>query len=541
MIIKKPYAFLIKNFILIHGLLFGLLGYILLKSIDISSFFADYVTNHSFIRLENLTSMYINYTVFLCIILAAILVLIIGAILKLKNKNANSYIYIFISLIIVFVYYIYMFSIFKGLETESLDQQTVMLLRDIALMILVPQAIFLFVILGRTLGFNLKQFDFKKDLEELDIDSTDNEEVEVILGNNNYKYARFFRKSLRLTKYFFLENKLFVIGVASILALGVSLAVFMSINFYSVNYTERQEIMANSLYYKVNQTIITEKDMQNKSNTKNKLYVVVELEVQNKFNNEYSLTRDTFRLVVNDEMLMPTFSLSERFMDLGTPFNPTNILPGEDKKYIVIFEINKEDKKSDYIFKIKNYDSKKIAAIDTRYKDIIVRPINIDNATDEGTHQLTANLNFEDTILKNTKMNITSYEIGDRFKEEYTYCIKEKCNNGTYVVIPNVTGKGDISILKINSTLDFDQTLYMKNYIKDPADLFENYAYVTYTSQGYVRTYNLNKIDVKYNKDKVAYLEVPSSIKYASKIDLIINIRGKKYTIELLNMNKNLK
>ena len=109
-----------------------------------------------------------------------------------------------------------MFSIFKGLETESLDQQTVMLIRDIALMILVPQAIFLFVILGRTLGFNLKQFDFKKDLEELDIDSTDNEEVEVILGNNNYKYARFFRKSLRLTKYFFLENKLFVIGGVSI-------------------------------------------------------------------------------------------------------------------------------------------------------------------------------------------------------------------------------------------------------------------------------------------------------------------------------------
>ena len=240
-------------------------------------------------------------------------------------------------------------------------------------------------------------------------------------------------------------------------------------------------------------------------------------------------------------MLIPTFSLSERFMDLGTPFNPTNILPGEDKKYIVIFEIDMKDKKADYIFKIKNYDSKKIAAIDTKYKDIIVRPINIDNASDEGTYQLSADLDFKDTILKNSKMLISSYEIGDKFKEEYTYCLKDKCNNGTYMVIPNVTGKGDISILKINSTLDFDDTLYMKNYIKDPADLLEHYAYVTYTSQGYIRTYSLNKIDVKYNKDKVAYLEVPSSIKHATKIDLIVNIRGKKFTINLLNMNNNLK
>ena len=97
--------------------------------------------------------------------------------------------------------------------------------------------------IGRTLGFNLKQFDFKKDLEELDISDTDNEEVEVILGNNNYKYARFFRKTLRLTKYFILENKFFVIAVGSILALGLSLSVFMSINVYSVNYNENQRLI----------------------------------------------------------------------------------------------------------------------------------------------------------------------------------------------------------------------------------------------------------------------------------------------------------
>ncbi len=104
MIVKKPYAFLIKHFRIIHGILFVLLGYIMLKSADISSFFSDYVTKQSFVRLDGLTSMYIDYFTFLSIILSALLVLIIGAILKLKNKNVTSYIYIFLELIGIFVY-----------------------------------------------------------------------------------------------------------------------------------------------------------------------------------------------------------------------------------------------------------------------------------------------------------------------------------------------------------------------------------------------------------------------------------------------------
>lgn len=538
MIVKKPYAFLIKNFRLIHGLLFVLLGYIMLKSADILSFFSDYVANQSFTRLDNLTSMYVDYFTFLAIIASSIVVLIIGAILKMKNKNVNSYIYIFIEQIVIFIYYIYMFTVFKNLEINFLDLETVRNLRDISIMAMVPQVVFLFVVLGRTLGFNLKQFDFKKDLEELDIDESDNEEVEVILGNNNYKYARFFRKLLRLTKYFILENKLFVIGCASVLALGISLTVFMNINVYSVNYNENQQILANSLYYKVNQSYMTKVDMKNNVISKNKSYVIVEVEIQNKFNSEYSLTRDTFRLIVNDEMLMPSFTLTEKFMDLGTPYTPTKILPGEDKIFIVIFEIDKANISSDYLFRIKNFSEKSLGSIDSRYKDIIVKPKDLDNAENKGVYTLSADLDFSDTILKNSRMLISGYEIGDKFKEEYQYCIKDTCKDGTFVVTPSLSGKGNISMMKLETTLSFDETLYMNKYITYPADLLEYYGYLYYSAQGYEKTININKIDVKYNKESVSYIEVPAEVKNATKLDLIINIRGKKYTINLINTNK---
>lgn len=540
MIVKKPYAFLIKHFRIIHGILFVLLGYITLKSADISSFFSDYVSKQYFVRLDGLTSMYIDYVTFLAIIVSAILVLIIGAILKLKNKNVTSYIYIFIELIGIFIYYIYMFTVFRGLELNYLDMETVRNLRDISLMAMIPQIVFLFVVLGRTLGFNLKQFDFKKDLEELDIDETDNEEVEVILGNNNYKYARFFRKLLRLTKYFILENKLFVIGCASILALGISLTIFMNINVYSVDYSENQQVIANSLYYTVTKSFITEKDLKNNVISKGKSYILVEVEIQNKYNKTQSLNRDTFRLVADDEELIPIFTMSDRFMDMGTPYSPTNIDSGVDKKFIVIFEV-KNNKAQEYILKIKNFTEGSFTTIDSRYKDIVIKPQNIDEEKNVGNHVLTAELDFSETILKNSKMIISTYEVGNRFTEDYKYCINDVCKDGKYVVTPSLSGKGNISILKLTTTLDFDKSLYMSKHIKYPADLLEYYGYIEYRAQGYNKRVNITKMDVKYNKEKTAYLEVPSDLEEADKIDLIINIRGVKNTINLRNLANNIK
>jgi hypothetical protein len=81
----------------------------------------------------------------------------------------------------------------------------------------------------------------------------------------------------------------------------------------------------------------------------------------------------------------------------------------------------------------------------------------------------------------------------------------------------------------------------MNKYIKYPADLLEYYGYIEYQSQGYNKKVNITKMDVKYNKDKTAYLEVPADIEEAHKIDLFIDIRGIKYKINLRNFANNVK
>ena len=104
----------------------------------------------------------------------------------------------------MFIFFVFIFNILQKLNYNAFDVKTVRAIRDIMFMVLIPQIIFLFIIFSRALGFNIKSFDFKKDLEEMQIDKSDYEEVEVTLGNNNYKFARFFRKAIRLLKYFVL-------------------------------------------------------------------------------------------------------------------------------------------------------------------------------------------------------------------------------------------------------------------------------------------------------------------------------------------------
>ena len=184
-----------------------MLLYLTIRTFGIYSFFSDYATNHYYINSANLASDNVNFLMYLSAFIALSVSLIIYYILSLKKKSRNVYLGVAIYSLILIIYFMYMSSVFGDLELEALDVESVRALRDISIIVLLPQIVFLFIILGRTLGFNIKQFDFKRDLEELQIDQSDYEEVEVTLGTDTYKIARTVRKAFRYFKYIMIENK----------------------------------------------------------------------------------------------------------------------------------------------------------------------------------------------------------------------------------------------------------------------------------------------------------------------------------------------
>ena len=205
MVIRKPYAFLIKHFRLVHGLLFALLIYLAINTFDIYSFFNQYAVSHTYLNKADLALSYVPFSLYVCAVLAALILGIIYFLLSMKHKSNKIYLFGVFYYVVLLVFYIFIYGVFKKLELSSLNLETIRVYRDISLIAVLPQLVFVVLTLGRTLGFNLKQFNFKKDLEELEIDVSDNEEVELTFGNDTYKIARGFRRILRLTKYFFIE------------------------------------------------------------------------------------------------------------------------------------------------------------------------------------------------------------------------------------------------------------------------------------------------------------------------------------------------
>ncbi len=526
MLVKKPYAFLIKNFRLIHGILLFLAVYLGKKTLDIYDFYNRYVNLHSYTDVSNLVSKYVAPFMYVACIFTILVCALIYFILSLKNKSKSLYLYTVLFYICLFTYYVFMAISFDRLHGSMFDVETVRAYRDISFIFLFPQIIVIFLMFGRTIGFNIKQFDFKKDLEEMNIEMSDSEEVELTFGNDNYKYARGFRKFLRLSKYFVLENKLFVIIVCSAIIFIASLIGFSKINVYADKNYEKAAFIANGLTYDVSESYITSSDKSNQIIKKDKYYLLVKTKIQNKTTKDINVNRETFRLSYKEDLLYADMSLPEKFIDLGETFRSNKVKSGSDYDCIVVFELDKSQLATEYILNV-------LTNTTEGYKAKIIKPKNLDEIKDNGTKAIPNQTTFTDSMLKDTSLTITAYQIEEKFMEKYDYVFDGENKKGTYTVMPEKTSLGISAIMKINSEIKVDESVNMAKYIKKPSDFYKYYGILTYRALGKTGNVKLVPKDVIYETDKFTYFEVPIELMDADKLQLVLLIRGQKYTFIL--------
>ena len=96
MVLKKPYAFLIKHFKLIHLLLCIPLIYLIIRTGAITSFFSSYVSSNYYTNLTNVSGTYINYFMYFASLLVVLLVLAIYFLMRQKKKNTKFYMFLII-------------------------------------------------------------------------------------------------------------------------------------------------------------------------------------------------------------------------------------------------------------------------------------------------------------------------------------------------------------------------------------------------------------------------------------------------------------
>ena len=203
MILKKPYAFLIKNFRKIHFILAILSVFIIIKTNTIVTFFKDYIANNYTVAVtDTLVKDTISNWLYVSIILTIIALILIYILLKTKKKPRKFYLFSIIYYMILLTFIIIASILISSLTRGLWDTASARIYRDFANMIFYPSFIFPIITFIRSLGFNIKQFNFKSDLKKLEITDKDSEEIELSLNFDNYKAKRTIRRFIREFKYF---------------------------------------------------------------------------------------------------------------------------------------------------------------------------------------------------------------------------------------------------------------------------------------------------------------------------------------------------
>ena len=184
--------------------------FIVLQYNKLNAFFNAYVSSPS---AGNQAGGIITALFVLAILVVVTFALLMFLLMKNKKKPTTLYLLTLAYYVLMLIAVIYAASLLSTLERTQLTQQAARAYRDIFLMISFPQYIFLILSAIRGVGFDVKKFNFGKDLQELEIDAKDNEEFEFVLGTDTYIYERKLRRTLREMKYYVLENKLILGGI----------------------------------------------------------------------------------------------------------------------------------------------------------------------------------------------------------------------------------------------------------------------------------------------------------------------------------------
>ena len=495
-----------------------------MKTNAILSFFNGYLNNSETLIGTGTVNEYFNGLMTLFIIIVLIGTIIIGIIMKMKDKPIIFYIVNIIAYIFVGIIYAYDSSLIETLELKVLDVRTLKLASDFTLICFLVQTISTIVLSIRAVGFDLKKFDFGRDMK-LEIDEKDNEEFEFEVNIDKNKIKRNVKKNIRNLKYIQHENKfianIIIVGVIAV----VGIAIYLNHEVYNKVYKTKEVITTPQFTYSLENSYLTNKDYKNNQITDNYL-LVAKIKIKNNTNDKLQFETASVLLHIGKVTYNPTTKYKDKLIDLGVDINNKNIST-EFEEYVITFEIPKQDIKEKMILSYTDITNEK--------HNIKLNNVDFDSEKQTITASLAQEMTLNDKVLSNISFKINNYEINTKIKATYNFCeTKDICYECYEYITPTLTDNYEKVILKIESEINLNgQTI--KNFT-DLSDFIENYGTIKYVVDGTTKEMNTKIIEVeptKSVKKGVYYFEIYEDIKDASEISLLLNIRNKTYEYKI--------
>lgn len=532
MILKKPYAFLIKHFRLIHLIIAIPLIYILVKSHGLYAFLNDYVkSGYSFQTGSDVSSLYITGLTLFSIIIIITALLAIYFLLKYKEKPVKWYISMITYYIGLFIVLFWLSGVISSMSETILSSKSVRLYRDISLLICLPQYIFIAFTLIRAIGFNLKSMNFQSDLKEMQITSADNEEVEVGFELDGYKTKRFFRRLKREFSYYLVENK-FIITCIVIIAIFTGIAIYyFSQETYIKTYNLNESFEHSGFSVKVIDSIITDLDYNGNVLKNEESFLLVKVNLTNNYYKNKVLDYNNFIITINDKILRPTLDQSDYFVDYASPYHGEKIKSGSNRDYVLAYRLSKKDIKKSYTLKVLNEYHSEGNVVVSNYSKIDLEPINIHEISDVANYRINDKIIFNNSNIGETILTISNAEVTRNYTYNYEYCFtKDNCTYKTDVVAVDYSkGSTTSSLLVLDYDFDLDQETSYAKYTTDDLVFFENFVRVGNKDNNY----SVINVTPK-NMDGKLVLQVNGNVINTLDLSMFITIRNKRYIINLL-------
>lgn len=518
MILRKPYAFLIKNFKRIHFILFLLntaLSYYIYK---IFKFYIDYESTGKILYVDDLVTEYIKPIMFILIGLSILMLITILVLLYQKNKPVRLYIVMLVYYIVLIVFLSIDSNYLNILQLEGLEPQLVRIFKDLNFLALLGQTIFSIILLVRAVGFDIKKFDFGTDIVELEIDVTDNEEVELTSGIDIDNLSGKSRKRAREFKYFYLENKGIIIGSIVILILSLSAFLYIKTNIVDVNYKEGDTLIFSKSEITVNKSYITNLDYKGENiSPTGYTFVIVDFTAKNITNSSKSLLIDNIRLETNKVRYNVNTRKYESFIDIGTGYTDQKIMSYNAKTYIVVFLVKEEDITNDMVFMYADTNTISGTKVTVNYKNVDITPTELNTIKNIDIVNIDNNMYYGLSLLKETNLKINSIQVGNRI--EYTLN-----NKSLYLTSLNNT------ILKINYDFVVDSSI---SYVSGFSDFINKYGKLSYTYDDKIYFFSIINLTPPKYTDNNVFLEVNKQLEEAESVILIFTVRNVRYTYKL--------
>lgn len=342
MIMRKPYAFLIKHFKLFHLIITFVLGYLVLCSNKIYSFLNDCIKD-SFYKYDALE--YINYSIYFWILLGILLFLVMYWLFKYKDKPKKIYVVSILGYVFVGIFMFILFNYMNELPNSILEQKVIRGYRDVMTIVLGFQYLIVVIMFIRGLGFNIRKFDFDDDNQDLNLSVTDNEEVEVNINIDTTNIMRNVRKQKRELGYYFQEYKIFILGILGIVIVIILFKLFSSFNGI-FNVYNQNEVIGNINYITINKSYYELGDENN--------YIIISFDI---FKNgvEEQLNVDKMVLKVGDYEYYPNRNTCFKFNKLGNCYKK-QFVTDDVSSYILTYEVDAVNLEKAYLLYKESYD-----------------------------------------------------------------------------------------------------------------------------------------------------------------------------------------